>query len=263
MSFKDKTVWITGASSGIGEEMAYAFAKEGASLILSARRKEKLEAVKANCIDSSKVMILTVDLTKEAEIPTKMQEALSFTGQIDVLVNNGGISQRAKIADTDMEVYRRLMEVNYFGTVAITKAVLPHFVKRKTGHFVVTSSLMGKFSSPMRSGYAAAKHALHGFFESLRAEYYDDNIHVTMVCPGFIRTDISLNSLSGEGNKHGKMDDRQANGVSAAECARKIVKAVRKKKAETYIGRSEIMAIYLKRFFPSLLNRIVRKAKVT
>ncbi len=262
MKFKNKTVWITGASSGIGEEMAYAFAKEGANLILSARRETALKAVKAKCPKPDQVFLLPLDLMKEDEMPAKVQMALTKVPQIDVLVNNGGISQRAKVLETDMEVYHRLMDVNYFGTVALTKALLPHFIANQSGQFVVTSSLMGKFSAPFRSGYAGAKHALHGFFDGLRSEYYDDGVRVTMICPGYVSTDISRNSLSGSGDKHGEMDEKTAQGITAKECAEKIVKATYKQKEEVYIGKTEILAIYMKRFFPSLLSKIVRKVQV-
>lgn len=208
MKFENKTVWITGASSGIGEQMAWAFAKEGAQVILSARREAQLLEVKSKCVAPSKVHVLTLDLMKEAEMPEKVKQAIDFTGQVDILVNNGGISQRAPVLETDMEVYRKLMEVNYFGTIALTKSLLPHLIASKSGQIIVLSSLMGKFSSPLRSGYAAAKHALHGFFEGLQAEHYDDGLRVTMVCPGFIATDISRNALDAKGDKRNIMDKK-------------------------------------------------------
>lgn len=262
MKFSNKTVWITGASSGIGEAMAYTFANEGAVLILSARRKEALEKVKNQCPNPQKVHILTLDLAEEDALAMKVEAALRLVPQIDVLVNNGGISQRAKVLDTDMSVYRKLMQVNYFGTVALSKALLPHFLERGTGQYVVTSSLMGKFAAPYRSGYAAAKHALHGFFDGLRSEYYDQGIRVTMVCPGFIATDVSVNALGANGQKTGEMDEKTASGISPEACAQKIVQATYRQKEEVYIGRSEILAIYIKRWFPSLLSRIVRRTKV-
>lgn len=262
MKFENKTVWITGASSGIGEQMAISFANEGAHLILSARRENVLLEVKSRCANPDKVQVLTLDLLNEDEMPNKVAQAIAFNGQVDILVNNGGISQRATVLESDMEVYKKLMAVNYFGTVALTKALLPHFVKRKTGQIVVISSLMGKFSSPLRSGYAAAKHALHGFFDSLRAEHHDDGLHVMMVCPGFVATDISRNALDAKGDKRNVMDEKTAKGIAPDVCARKIVKATYRKKDEIYIGKSEILAIYVKRFFPRLLNRIVRNAAV-
>jgi short-subunit dehydrogenase len=154
------------------------------------------------------------------------------------------------------------MEIDYFGTLTLTKAILPEFVKRKAGHFVVVTSLMGLFSSPLRSGYCAAKHALHGFFESLRAEHHKDNIHITMVCPGFIKTSISLNAMIGDGSKQGSMDKKTGAGITAEECAKQIIRAVNRNKHQVLIGRSEIIAAYLARFFPRLLRIIVRKTAV-
>jgi short-subunit dehydrogenase len=155
------------------------------------------------------------------------------------------------------------MEIDYFGTVALTKSLLPYFVKRQAGQFVVVTSLMGIFSSPLRSGYCGAKHALHGFFEALRAEHYEDGIGITMVCPGFIATDLSLNALTGNGSKQGTMDVKTGSGMTPLQCAKRLVKGVEKRKPEIFIGKSELIAIYLKKFFPGLLRRIMRKVAVT
>jgi short-subunit dehydrogenase len=155
------------------------------------------------------------------------------------------------------------MEIDYFGTVALTKALLPHFVAKKQGHFAVVTSLMGLFSSPLRSGYCGAKHALHGFFESLRAEHHADGIGVTMVCPGFIHTSISLNAVVGDGSHQGTMDAKTGQGLSPAECAAKMIRAIERRKAQVLIGRFEIVGAYLNRLAPNLMRRIVRKAAVT
>jgi short-subunit dehydrogenase len=180
-----------------------------------------------------------------------------------VLVHCGGISQRSRAIDTTLEVDRRVMEVDYFGTVALTKALLPHFVARKSGRFVVVTSLMGLFSSPLRSGYCGAKHALHGFFEALRAEHHADGVRVTLVCPGFIRTDISLNAVVGDGTRQGTMDEKTGQGLSPEACAAQMVRAVERNRAVVLIGRYEILGAYLHRFFPGMLRRMIRKAAVT
>ncbi|MFK7953242.1 MAG: SDR family NAD(P)-dependent oxidoreductase, partial [Ekhidna sp.] len=169
---KDKVVWLTGASSGIGEQIAYQMVKKGAKLIISARRKEALEKVKKNC-DSEHVAVLTLDLEDQFAIPSKALEAETYFGPVDILINNGGISQRDTIINTDMEVYRRLMDVNYFGTIALSKALLPGMISRKSGHHVVITSATGIINTPYRSGYGASKHALHGFYDVLRAEHHD------------------------------------------------------------------------------------------
>ncbi|GGN01161.1 oxidoreductase [Dyadobacter beijingensis] len=260
-NFKDKVVWITGASSGIGEALTMAFAREGAKLVLTARRREELERVKQQtALPARDVLILPMDVTQFDQAKPATDEVIAHFGRIDIMVHNAGVSQRSYINDTDLEVYQSLMNVNFFSTVALTKAVLPHMIARQSGHFIVMSSVAGKIGTIMRSGYNAAKHALQGFYDSLRAEGYRHNIKVTTICPGYIRTNISLNALNAAGDKFGKMDSNQAQGIPADVCAEKILNAVRNDKKEIYIGGfKEVAAIYLKRFFPNLLFDQVRK----
>lgn len=255
-------IWITGASSGIGEATAKKFSKAGYRVIISARKEKELARVKSECTHPQEVQVLPLDLTEIESFAQKTIQAIDFFGQVDHLLHNGGISQRSLIRETGLEVDRKLMEVNFFGTIALTKAILPHFISRKSGHFSVISSLVGKFGSPYRSSYAASKHALHGFFESLRAEHFLDNIGVTMICPGFIRTNVSVNAITADGSALGQMDDAQAKGMSPEECANQIYKAITKKKEEVLIGGKETLAVYLKRFLPAVLSKILRKAKV-
>jgi short-subunit dehydrogenase len=266
-SVKDKVVWITGASSGLGEALAYALAKKGAKLILSARRKEELERVKGNCPVSAQpnISILPFDLTNAATIQLSAEAAIQLFGEVDILINNGGISQRSFVKDTSIEVDRRIMEVNFFGAISVAKALLPHFLQRKNGHFVTISSVTGKFGTPFRSAYAASKHALHGFFDSLRAELFKDvgnGITVTIVCPGFIKTPLTLSALTGDGTPLGKMDAAQYNGRSAEWFAQKIVSAIEKKKQEVNIGGKERYGVVFKRFFPVWFSRYIRTAAV-
>lgn len=262
--FSNQVIWITGASSGIGEALVYALAKSGAKLILSARRMEELERVKSSCPADAQgnIAILSLDLAQPTSLALITEAAINLFGHIDILINNGGISQRSLVKDTDLAVDRKIMEVNYFGTIALTKYLLPHFIERKSGHYVVISSLVGKFGTPYRSGYSASKHALHGFYDALRAELYYDNIKVTMICPGFIKTQVSINALTGTGETLNKMDDAQAKGMPAELCAQKIIKAMGRGKAEVYIGGKEKFGVFLKRFFPSIFNQVVRKANV-
>lgn len=259
-----KVVWITGASSGIGEALTYALAKKGTKLILSARRKEELERVKGNCPADIQpnIRILPIDLEQSSTLQLSTDAAIQIFGHIDILLNNGGISQRSLVKETSLEVHRRLMEVNYFGAIALTKYLLPHFLQRKEGHFVVISSVTGKFGTPYRSGYAASKHALHGFYDAVRAEHYRDNINVTMICPGFVKTPITYAALTGDGSPLNKMDVAQYEGKPAEWCAEKIVKAMEKNKEEVYLGGKEVLAVYVKRFFPSLFSMIIRKVAV-
>ena len=263
MSFQNKIVWITGASSGIGEAIAYELSNRGAKLILSSRRKEALTEVKNNCKNPSNVHIITLDLAETNQLAGKAKEALSIFGHIDYLFNNGGISQRSEAIETDLKVIRKVMEINFFGSVVLTKAVLPSMIKRESGHIVVTSSVMGKFGTRLRSTYAASKHALHGYFDALRQEVYDDNINISLVCPGFIKTNVTKNALEGDGSKHNKMGEGQENGMPADEFAKKLIPKILSEKEEIYIGGKEIWGIYLKRFFPRLLNKMLRNTDVT
>jgi short-subunit dehydrogenase len=264
----NKVIWVTGASSGIGEALTYELAKiSGVKLILSARRKDELQRVQGNCPShvQANVHILPIDLSKEETLKLSTEAAIQIFGRIDVLINNGGISQRSLVKDTILSVDREIMEVDYFGTIAITKFLLPHFLSRGSGHFVTVSSVMGKIGTPYRSGYAAAKHALHGFFDSLRAELWKENknIFVTLVCPGWVRTNVTMNALTGNGSKLNTMDHATNVGLPADVFASKMVAAMAKKKDEVYIGGlKETFAVYLKRFFPKLFSIAVRKMAV-
>lgn len=261
----NKVIWITGASSGIGEALVYELSKKQVKLILSARRKEELERVKGNCDQSAQenIRILPLDLAESSTLQLSTEAAIQFFGQVDVLVNNGGISQRSLTKETHLDVDRKLMEVNFFGTIALTKYLLPHFLQRKSGHYVTITSVMGKIGTPYRSAYAAAKHALHGFFDSLRAEVWRDSIHVTLICPGWVKTNIALHALTGDGQPLNQQDFKNGNGIDPRICAVKIIKAIEQKKEEVYIGGlKEVFAVYLKRFFPKIFSRVVRKAVV-
>lgn len=255
-------IWITGASSGIGEAAAKKFSNEGFQVIISARNEKELERVKSTCSFPSEVFVLRLDLIEIDTFEDKVKEAIAHFGKVDMMLHNGGISQRSLIRETPLDIDRKLMEVNFFGTVALTKAILPHFISRKTGHFAVISSLVGKFGSPFRSSYAASKHALHGFFDTLRAEHFQENIAVTMICPGFIRTNVSMNALTADGSALGQMDEAQEKGMSPEDCAAEIFSAIIRKKEEVNIGGKETLAVLVKRFFPGIFSKIIKKAKV-
>jgi dehydrogenase/reductase SDR family member 7B len=261
--FQNKRIWITGASSGIGEAVAIEAARRGAHLILSARKEAELHRVAGLCVGAASVLIEPLDLSKHAEIPQIVQKVLKNVGKIDILINNGGISQRSLAWETSLEVDRQMMNVNYLGTVAMTKAVLPSMRLHQLGHIATVTSLMGKFGASMRSSYAASKHALHGFFESLRAELGDEPIKITMICPGFVRTNISINALTADGNQQGTMDAATDKGMSPHDCARGILKGIERGKAEILLGGREVFGVYLHRFFPNYLRKILKKAKTT
>ena len=264
MKFKNKTIWITGASSGIGRAMALAFSNQGAHLILSARNEEKLNEVKKECRGSGKVKVLPLDLANYNYFEEKVNTAIAFFGGIDILINSGGISQRALAKDTELTVDRTIFETNYFGTIGLTKALLPHFINKKSGQIVVISSVVGKIGTPLRSSYSGSKHALHGFFDSLRAELYDNNVSITLICPGFVNTNVSMNALKGDGSKQNKLDNATAKGLKPNDFAKIALNAIAQKRQEIVIaGFMEKLAVYVKRFFPKLLSNVIRKVDVT
>ncbi len=264
MSFSNKIIWITGASSGIGKSLAIELSNQGAKIILSSRNIVALEDVKNRCKTASSIKIVPLDLENYSSLASKVKEAIACFGRIDILVNNGGVSQRSLVKNTSIFVDKRIMDINYLGTVALTKGLLPHFIRNKNGQFVVTTSIVGKIGTPLRSSYAASKHALHGFFDSLRAEHFKDNISVTLVCPGFVTTHVSKNALTADGSPQGKMDVATENGIQPERFAKLMAKAIRKKKEEVYIGGAkEKLGVYVKRFFPKLLSVMIRKLSVT
>ena len=259
---KKNVIWITGASSGIGAELAKQYAEEGALLILSARREKALQEVKNSCENQENITVLPLDLKNFNLMEQYVEKALAVYGSIDLLINNGGVSQRSLIVDTKMEVYQELMDVNYIGTVALTKALLPYFIERKKGHFAVVTSVMGKFGSPYRSGYCGAKHALHGFFDVLRMEHEKDNVDVTLICPGFVQTNVTINALTGTGERLNHDDPGTQNGLEVAFFCRKMIRAIRNKKWEVSYGKKEKIGVFVKRFSQKLLHAIVMRSNV-
>lgn len=250
------TVWITGASSGIGEACALEYASQGAKLILTSSNEARLRAVAARCGGAQAVKVLAFDFSKAEGVEGLVKEAWDAFGGIDVAFLNAGISQRTNIEDTSMEMVRRIMEVDYFAPVAAAKALLPLMLASGGGSIAVTSSIAGKFGFPLRCAYSSAKHALYGFFETLQAEYGKKGIHVTIVCPGRVRTKISESALDKGGVPHGVMDPGQAGGLGADAAARKIVRAIKHNRREVLVGRAELVMVYVKRFFPGLCSRL-------
>lgn len=260
----NKTVWITGASSGIGEAIALAAAKKGATLILSARSEDKLQAVKEQCENiGATCFVITLDLSKPEELPVAVLRAKAMVSKVDVLVNNGGISQRGFARDTDLSIDRKIMEINFFGNIALSKAVLPWMTENGDGQLVVISSISGKFGFFMRSAYAASKHALQGFYESLRLEEADNNIKVNMVFPGIINTPISKSALTADGKQHNQLDAKQAKGMPVDKCAEVIINGWLKNKPEILVGGKELKAVWLKRLFPSTFFKVIAKQSPT
>lgn len=252
-----KTVWITGASSGIGEALAYEFAGKGYNLVLSARRKEVLEQVATRCTTSgNSVEIVPLDLTDIDSFPNIVSDVRKKVNRIDILINNGGISQRSPIIETPLEVDRKIFEVNYFGTIAFTKAVLPWMIETGGGNITAISSISGKFGFHLRASYSATKHALFGFYETLGLEHIKDKIYTTIVCPGRIQTNISKNAIDQSGMPTNEMDAGLQSGMPVEDCARKIVKGIEKNKRELWVGRKELLLVYIHKYLPRLFWRI-------
>ncbi len=261
MKFLNKVVWITGASSGIGEALAYAFAAEGALLVLSARREEELQRVAKAC---GNAYVLPFDMLSLAEHTDRVNDIIKTYGRIDYLVLNAGVSQRSFVKDTEFDVYRRLFEVNFFSIVSLTQVVLPIFTAQKSGVFVPIASVAGRISTPRRAAYGATKHALIGFFDSVRAEVFAEGIRVTTILPGYIKTNISLHAMNEKGEAYGKMDPNQAKGLDPNFTAQKILQAILAGKNEFLVGGFlEGFGLFVKRFFPSIMPFMLRKIKNT
>jgi dehydrogenase/reductase SDR family member 7B len=264
MKFEGKTAWITGASSGIGEALVRDFISEGARVIASSNDLAGLEKVKNSLGSSSAGMqMVPFDLSETGNINELVANAINETGHIDYLLNIGGISQRARIDETPLWLDRKIFEINYFGTIALTKAVLPYMVSQRSGHILATSSISGRFGFPLRSAYSASKQALHGFFETLYLENKKNNIKVSVIIPGRVRTAISVHALDGKGKEHGRLDEGQSKGLSPEMAAKIIIRGIMKGKHEILVGKSELMLLHIRRYFPWLFFRIADKINPT
>ena len=265
MTLRDKTIWITGASAGIGEALAIELAaRRDVTLVLSARRGEELDRVRALCADPWRVFTLPMDVADTDSAEKNAARAAELAGApIDVMVHNAGIGQRSLVKHTPLADDRRVMELNYFGVVALTKALLPSMCERGRGHFVVVSSVVGYVGTPYRSAYAGSKHALHGFFESLRYEVFDEGIAITMICPGFVRTEIAKKALERAGNPGAEGHTATEAGLTPEACARTIARAMEREAREAYVGGAEVAGIYLRRYAPGLLAQVLRRVKTT
>lgn len=258
MKFENKVVWITGASSGIGEALAYEFTREGARTILSSNEQEELEQVKRKCAEmGGESSVLFLDLLDSQSLQKAVKTAIDRFGGIDILINNAGISHRSKVNETDVEFDRKIMEIDFFSYVILTKNILPHMLERGGGQIAATSSLSGLFGFPLRSAYNAAKHAVKGYFETIGIELRDKNIFVTIAYPGRIRTNISFRALTKEGTSQGTMDKSLAAGMPVEKCAKKYMNAIYKKKREVLIGGKELIIVYIWRYCRWLFWRMV------
>jgi dehydrogenase/reductase SDR family protein 7B len=259
LDINKKTVWITGASSGIGEALAEEFARKGARVIISSHEADELERVKEKLkAISADIHTVVFNLALPDEVKAAADKVLKEFGGVDILMNNGGISQRALASESPLEVDRMVMEIDYFAGLILAKAVLPGMIERGEGYFGVTSTITGKFGFPMRSAYSAAKHALFGFYESLLAENHKHGIRVTMYSPGRVRTNISVNSVDKEGNARKVMDPGQENGITPEKCAQKMVRTMRSGRRDVLIGSTELSMVYIYKYARWLYYRMAR-----
>ena len=257
-SLRGKVVWITGASSGIGRSLALLAHQAGAVVILSSRSVNQLQTVAAECRDGAEVHVMPLDLTDAAALPRAVEKALAITGRVDWVIHNAGVAARDLAVDLAIDIDRQVMETNYFGPVALTKAILPSMIRRRSGTIVVVSSVTGKYGVPRMSAYAASKHALHGFFDSLRCEVRNHNIQVTLALPGFINTPITVNALTGNGRRFGKRMLVHLQGMEPDECARRILEGVAARKEEFLVGGVEILTVWLLRISRRLVASLIR-----
>jgi dehydrogenase/reductase SDR family member 7B len=262
--FAEKVVWVTGASSGIGEALVIEFVRRGATVITSSNDLPGLQRVQEEGgSKSSMIHCVPFDLSDTSGIEKIVEQQINAFGKIDILLNIGGISQRARIDETPLWLDRKIFEINYFGTIALTKAVLPFMVRHKSGHILATSSISGRFGFPLRSAYSASKQALHGFFETLYLENKSSNIKTSVIIPGRVNTSISVHALNGEGREHGRIDDGQAKGISPQKAAEIIIRGIRRDKREILVGKGELLLLHIRRYLPWLFFRIADKIKPT
>lgn len=262
MNFTGKTIWITGAASGIGKAVALDLSKEKVHLILSDIDNDGINKVALECEkNGSTTQLIPIDLSDENSVASAVKQVSDEKIRIDCLYQFAGISQRALVNETPLFVDRKIFEINFFGAIALTKAVLPGMIENGGGQLAVTSSIVGKFGFPYRSSYSATKHALHGYFESLRAENKQNNIQVSIIIPGRVQTNISLNAINKDGKAHGKMDDGQNSGISVEKAAKTIIRNLKKNKKEILVGAKELIMVHIRRFLPSLYYYLSSRIK--
>ena len=260
--FENQVVWVTGASSGIGEAMARDFVKRGARVILTARRVDRLEQLEKELNEgatSPRAKVLPADLLDLSSFQELTTRAIALFGHIDVLFNNAGASQRGFVVDTPFEIEHRIIQLDLLSPIALTKALLPHLVARKSGRILVTSSLMGDLELPGNATYACVKHGLNGYFYSLAFELKSQGILVQVLQPGFVKTEVSLSAITPTGERHGKMDSTHQKAMSAEEFSRRVFPMIENGKVSIFVSGYEGLAVVLRRWSPSLYRFVVSK----
>lgn len=258
--YKHQVVLITGGSSGIGRELALLLARQQARLILVARNIDALQAVQLACLQhTSSCEVIQADVTNEEQVNKAAAAAIALFGRIDVFISSAGVTQRSKLIDTSIAAIRQLMEVNFFGAVMFTRALLPQFQIQQSGQIVVLSSMAGLMGYPWRSGYNAAKHALQGYFETLQTEQPIPGLYTTIVCPGRIATPISYSAITADGRAYGQPDPNQEKRLPVEYCAAQILKAMNKRKKIVLIAREEKLLYWIKKWCRPLFYWIAGK----
>lgn len=258
-----KRIWLTGASSGIGEALAYALAAKGAKLILSARNLSELNRVRLACSSPDTHQVVPLDLEQYHGLEAIAEEIWARYGPIDVLINNAGVSQRYLALESSMALDEKIMATNFFGTLALTRPVLKRMAERKIGHIVTVSSVLGLYGMQTRTAYSASKHALKGYFNSLRNELFGTNLRITNIYPGYVMTKVSQNALIADGQAYGKMDDGHSKGLSPADCAKRIVTAIERDEDEVVVAKGkEWLGVYISRFFPAFFRMVSARSQI-
>lgn len=249
-----KIAWITGASSGIGRSLALAFNSAGYGVIISARRADVLAELATEMKYPEHCKVVPLDLQRHEEASTWAAKALATYGRIDILINNGGMGHLGTALEMPLDVEKRVMDVNFWGAVALTKAVLPHMLERNSGQIWSVASILGFFGSPKLAAYAASKFAMVGYMESLQYELRGTGVHAGLVSPGFVNTQVTLSSIGPDGKAIGTNSTAQENGMLPDVFARKFLKYCERKRPRKHvmIGRYELLAVYLKRWWPAL-----------
>lgn len=258
--FKEKTFVVTGASSGIGRAVSAMLAQRGAKVVSMARTLKKLETLKTQA--GPNIIVFQGDVTREEDCGSAIEIAVSTTGRLDGIIHNAGVSMRALAEETDIQVYRDIMEVNFFSMHYFLKHGLKHVIKTK-GHIAAVSSMMGRYSTQERSGYNASKHALQGYLNSVRLEIMKKGVHVMVISPGFVQTENSVNALTADGSRYGKMDRALAGGLTPKQTAAIILDGLERRKRDVFpAGLKEKIGLFLSKWAPSVLDNVLIKSKI-
>ncbi len=258
---KDKVAIITGASSGIGKALAFELAKQGCNLSLAARRYNKLEEIKTKILKKYHVDIIIheTDVSHEDQCKVLVNKTVEYYKKIDILINNAGISMRALFEDVDLDVIRKLMDINFYGTVFCTKYALPYIMQSK-GSITGITSIAGFHGLPARSGYSASKFAMHGFLETIRIENLRNGVHVLIAAPGFVQSNVRVSALTANGTPQGKSPRNENRMMTSEQAARKIVKGIKHRRRNIILSAKGKLSVLFQRILPHLLDRLFYKA---